>query len=538
MDEPTHENIDAESVEALAKGLQHKDGKVRYDAAIKLAKFVKQNREILPRLFSALTHSVEALAKALQHKDETVRYDAATKLAQLAKQNRELLPCLFSALTHEDPRVRQVVTNVIVEDAQKLRMEYVVFLVDALIGALVHKDVGIRRDSAWALNHLITREEITAAEGTISVALRALEDESAEVRSAAALILGKLRPTTEKVIPALINMLKDESVEVRHTTVLALCKFGPEAKEAAPALLETLKDEDSDTCYNALQALKKIGVPGRDRVPGLIEALKSNNAGARANAAVGLHCLKCIAIDAVPALLISLKDEDAEVRRVTALALGTTGANKAIPALIEAVEDSEENVRIEAIEALGNFKSRAGAAVPILIHALRDKALCEWATTALEKIGRKTGEGMPALIPAVKDSQPQVRLFAAEALGNIAYQIKDAKDVKDAISALMELRNDQDDEIRFTARELLYNISPKDFPLDDEDWKLRLLPREARKTRRSACPSCGSKRIGSILYGLMDPEDCPSKDSGIRLGGCCIEPGCPYWFCRDCEAEW
>jgi len=56
-----------------------------------------------------------------------------------------------------------------------------------------------------------------------------------------------------------------------------------------------------------------------------------------------------------------------------------------------------------------------------------------------------------------------------------------------------------------------------------------------------ACPSCGSKRVARILYGL--PDDTPELLSEIKvgkatLGGCCIDDNDPKWKCHDCLLKW
>lgn len=59
----------------------------------------------------------------------------------------------------------------------------------------------------------------------------------------------------------------------------------------------------------------------------------------------------------------------------------------------------------------------------------------------------------------------------------------------------------------------------------------------SRKPRK--CPSCGSGRIATILYGLpaFSPELEADLDAGrIVLGGCCVTDDDPAWQCLDCQA--
>lgn len=53
------------------------------------------------------------------------------------------------------------------------------------------------------------------------------------------------------------------------------------------------------------------------------------------------------------------------------------------------------------------------------------------------------------------------------------------------------------------------------------------------------CPDCGSTRILEILYGLPTLEAFERSERGeLMLGGCCIYPDSPDFFCKACHHEW
>ena len=55
------------------------------------------------------------------------------------------------------------------------------------------------------------------------------------------------------------------------------------------------------------------------------------------------------------------------------------------------------------------------------------------------------------------------------------------------------------------------------------------------------CPSCGSARVASILYGLprFDPELRADLDADrVILGGCSVSDGDPIWMCLVCKTSW
>ena len=58
-----------------------------------------------------------------------------------------------------------------------------------------------------------------------------------------------------------------------------------------------------------------------------------------------------------------------------------------------------------------------------------------------------------------------------------------------------------------------------------------------RKKRQ--CPSCGSKDVVEIIYGLPGLE---LRDRSMRgevaLGGCCFSEDSPSLHCKACESDW
>ena len=57
------------------------------------------------------------------------------------------------------------------------------------------------------------------------------------------------------------------------------------------------------------------------------------------------------------------------------------------------------------------------------------------------------------------------------------------------------------------------------------------------KTKK-ICPECGSKNIIPIVYGFPGSELMEEEYEGkIKLGGCCISPGIPKYYCKDCQHE-
>jgi len=171
----------------------------------------------------------------------------------------------------------------------------------------------------------------------------------------------------------------------------------------------------------AVQALVELGF---DAVPQLIEALGDEQLPVHVGAG---KALKQMGPAVVYDLIGALKHESPTVRRHAAMLLyGSAVRNDvvvedAVPALCEALKDSDPDVR-------------------------------RWAATALEWIGSDAGQAVPDLIDALNDSEGPVREWAAKALGSIGL------DAKPALAALTEALLDEEPGVREAASGALDQI--------------------------------------------------------------------------------
>lgn len=126
--------------------------------------------------------------------------------------------------------------------------------------------------------------------------------EEADIRSAAALALGKLGG--DRALTLLKRMAHAEDKTLKNYSLQGLGLLGRE--EGVPILLDALKDQDNDIFASAAEALGKIGKPV---VPHLIQLLDSTHAeDARCIAAWQLGLLRYT--DAVPPLLNVIRSAD------------------------------------------------------------------------------------------------------------------------------------------------------------------------------------------------------------------------------------
>ena len=143
-------------------------------------------------------------------------------------------------------------------------------------------------------------------------------EEEADVRSAAALALGKVGG--DRALDLLKDMANSEDPTLKNYSLQALGMTGRE--ETVPILLNALGDQDNAVFASAAEALGRIGKPV---VPHLIKLLNTSQAeDARCIAAWQLGTLRYT--EAVPTLLEVIRtDKNTEVIALAIWALGEIG---------------------------------------------------------------------------------------------------------------------------------------------------------------------------------------------------------------------
>ena len=190
--------------------------------------------------------------------------------------------------------------------------------------------------------------------------VKALEDEHADVRFAAAKCLLMSSGLKPKQIPIIINSQKGRNVSEDKDKFLPIEKIGPWAQIIIPDLIKMLCDNDPIIRGQTAMVLGKIG---------------SDQEGLKA-------------------LIKTLEDENQEVQGAAVVGLGLTGpmAKLAVPKLIEMLDIPETDIRGAVIETLGAIGSDAVSSVPYLIKCLvdEDDLIKEVSQNVLEKITGQT----------------------------------------------------------------------------------------------------------------------------------------------------
>jgi hypothetical protein len=70
-------------------------------------------------------------------------------------------------------------------------------------------------------------------------------------------------------------------------------------------------------------------------------------------------------------------------------------------------------------------------------------------------------------------------------------------------------------------------------------WQAWKTLEELRGDKPELCPSCGSRSVVRIVYGLPNEVGQEAARRGaITLGGCIVVEDAPKWQCGDCGHEW
>jgi HEAT repeat protein len=236
----------------------------------------------------------------------------------------------------------------------------------------------------------------------------------------------------EAIVPLLIEALGDTSFEVRTSAAIALGKAG--RPEAAKALREAaVKDKHKDVRDSALLALGLLGRSGE--IPFLDAVLTDRDAGTRHRSFAAFALGLIGGEDAAASLLMfadgrpgnpsTFANAQPPLIASTFVAMGLTGDPRVLPVLRRALADAnayDENVRSFVVLSLGRMKDRES--LPDLARMLvveRDPGLRRSAAVALGKIATPADTAaVEGLLAALADDRDEmVRHFAAMSLGGL-----------------------------------------------------------------------------------------------------------------------
>ncbi len=229
---------------------------------------------------------------------------------------------------------------------------------------------------------------------------------------------------TEDSFEKQIHKLESYWPSRRRAAAAELGRYTGNAENVVPTLVKALGDSDMNVRVNALESLKSYGEKSKAAGPVAREmATHDPDQRIRQSAAALLGLIKDQ--DAVPVLLTALDDRDLAVRVEAIRSLGRFGRGIASGPLVDRLISAlnpEQPVEVraeglEALESLAGDQERAARAVAGV--AAKDSSP-EIRFTAVGSIKKPMFEfQVPALIAALDDPSPRVRLVAGTNLARI-----------------------------------------------------------------------------------------------------------------------
>jgi HEAT repeat protein len=454
--DPAHQQA---GVNSLVASLKDERKEVRRAAA-----------EALGRLGAEAKPTLPALVEALKDADADVRWMAADALGQIGAEAKTAVPALVEAL--KDPAVRSIAIDAlggIGADAKDAA--------GPLAELLKNENIHLRRTTAMAL----ARIGGPAARPAVPVFVEMLRGD-ARLRWDALLFLSSMGKEAKEAIPVLNELVKGGDGIACYALVAAA---GSEATAAIPLLINNISGgewDSSDTLIEIgpavveplLAATKDMGnwkskdwsgkilagIAGKDNkvIPRVIEAVKSPHVNTRYIAAAALSRLGPKAKAALPALNETLKDSDLWVRLYACwaiLAIAPAESKAVIPVLAKEIHNGEYWARRSSVQAVASVGRPASELIPAVTEKLKDgdagvRVAAAWALVQLG--GLEAKNALPVLSAGLKDPDSWTRQTAATYLGSLGAP------GKQALPALKELANDENEDVRKAAAEAVKQL--------------------------------------------------------------------------------
>jgi HEAT repeat protein len=271
------------------------------------------------------------------------------------------------------------------------------------------------------------RRLIEIGEPAVPALLDLLREHGNPVRGDAFNALTNLGPRSASAVPELREMLNGDQPELRLGAAGVLGRIGPAAESAVPSLTTLLRHPDPRLREAAAEALGQIGGPGH---AALERAQTSDEARQRAASMHGMTARSLDPIARRELVATGLADPSPEVRLRAVDLLRTARREEAETLavyLVKALNDPDPQVN-QAAHTVLTIHLQHGGATPRLLAAVLEggdaaaRADAAWRLgyDAIERnrFGSTPNERavVDALLRALKDSMPKVRIYAGRAL--------------------------------------------------------------------------------------------------------------------------
>jgi HEAT repeat protein len=363
------------------------------------------------------------LAKALQNTQGKDRLLAAVSLMALTADHRAALDTLLGEM-RADATDRRRDACEWVGNARLAHPQ----LITALAAAIADTDDAVRSRAVLAVWHIGPK----AAKAAPALMEWLKKGEAITVNDSLTMPL-MTRARLKEVLPPLAEMgvdakaavavfverLRNGKAEDRLGWFAFLAQFGPKARDVVGTLRSYLASDDDDERFAAAATILCVDLEDREAAGVLVEGVRTQNSKAIRACAEITPKVKAL----VPPLIETLKHPAAKAYEDAAEALGNMGplAESAIPRLAALVIDGRYDARIQSVAALA-LAGIGKASIPALTKIVAKPYLVVGRATAAFVLGSLRDEAavvVPALMRALDDANPAVRMNAAAALGRL-----------------------------------------------------------------------------------------------------------------------
>jgi HEAT repeat protein len=318
------------------------------------------------------------------------------------------------------------------------------------------KDLDLPEPSKRARAAEILGEIGSDAKAAIPHLVKLLKDKEEGVRKNSAHAIEQIGSLTQGDLPGVVDAIKDPNPDIKVSAITAIKMMGPEADIAIPSLLEALHDPQTPVRLQAAKALGAMTTTAKTAIPSLAKVLEADKSpDVRAEAVLALSKMGPDARVALPSLEAALKDPSLDVRLGILSAIESIGPDAKIlaPLLVKTMKEKNRDYRAGVIKALGAIGPEAAKdTLEPLIGSLQEARLRRDAAEALGKMGKPAVKPLTTLLIS---RDPNIRICAVVALGEIG---PDAKSAVDLLNRLAKL--DRVPEIRDAAKDAVKKITP------------------------------------------------------------------------------
>jgi HEAT repeat protein len=452
-----------EAIPALMETLREKNPAVRLRAAWALLAIGAKSEAVIPVLTS-LPDDADLVSK---EEGPSLQAQAADLLGWIGPEARTAAPALVRQMIARDHPAGTSALRAVVRIGDDALAELI-----CMFGQT--PDPG-RKRLAFVLNKIGGR--------AVPPLVQILDDPRAEVRAAAAQVLGEIGREARAALPQLEQALSDPAVSVRLRAAEALLEVGgrrnlaalgvlartlqdkehradslriltyltPKMESAALAFAELVLDADDEVSDCAWRALTRLDSADPAALQVARRALWATKAARRQKAIEALETLGPQALDNAD-LIRALADSDMNVRKAALEVCRKRGpeARDTLPALVDALQDRENEVRLQAIKVLGRMGPAAASALPALMAEWGRRDSFDQIANTLRAIGPPA---LPFIWRAWQDKPKWNRVQIARVLADLAVNARSS-----VLGALLE---DADPAVRGQAVVSLGRAAPE-----------------------------------------------------------------------------